>query len=489
MVTRRRVIRSAAAGVAASSLGGQALTAAARQARREVDVVVVGAGLAGLTAARQLQRAGHSVLVLEARDRVGGRIQNEPVGHGEISEVGGQFVGPTQDRVKALAEAMKVGRFDVNNTGDSVYFNNGSRTTYPAETPLGNIPPDLAVLPDLLLLLNSLDTLSQQVSVDAPYLAQRAAEWDSQTFAQWLSANQLEPGLSAIANVASQPLLGSEIGDYSMLFMLSYIAGAGDAANPGTFERLINVAGGAQEERFVGGSAVIAERVADGLGRRVKLSSPVRRIGHEGKRVRVEARGTTAMARRVIVAVPPKLALKIEFDPPMPKARRKLLQKMPMGNLIKCEAVYDRPFWRDQGLTGQAVSYASPVGTTFDNTPPSGRPGVLMGFVGGAPARALGSRPAELKRQALDNFASYFGEQARHPTRYIQKIWADEAFTLGCPVSVAPPGVLTRFGHALREPAGRIHWAGTETASYWAGYMDGAVRSGERAAAEVADRL
>ncbi len=428
------------------------------------------------------------MIVLEARNRVGGRVLNHPIGGGEISELGGQFVGPTQDRLMALARDLRVGTFDTYNTGENVYFKNGQRTTYPVDGPLGNVPPDLEILPDLAVLIARLDQMSTEVPVAAPYAAPRAGEYDSQSFERWLEANTLTPATRKIATVASQPLFGAETDDYSLLFALFYIAAAGNEQTPGTFERLINTAGGAQEQRFVGGSQAIATRVARHLDQ-VVLGTPVRRIVREGRGLSVEAEGVSVTAERVIVAVPPTIALGIHYEPGLPSSKRRLLRRLRMGNLIKCEAVYDRPFWRDEGLTGQTVSYSSPVGTTYDNTPPDGKPGVLMGFVGGAPARHFASRPGELRHAALDNFATYFGEQARTPRKYLQKIWANEAYTGGCPVAFAPVGVLTEDGDAIREPAGRVHFAGTETSNYWNGYMDGAVRSGERAAAEVLDRI
>jgi monoamine oxidase len=159
---------------------------------------------------------------------------------------------------------------------------------------------------------------------------------------------------------------------------------------------------------------------------------------------------------------------------------------VPNGAVIKCEAVYDKPFWRDAGLTGQAVSDASPVRITFDNTPPDGSPGVLLGFIEGAAAREYGPKPASERRTAvLNNFATYFGDDALKPTAYYEKNWSAEEWTRGCYTGYMPPGALLDFGTALRDPVGRIHWAGTETATIWAGYMDGAVRSGQRAAKEA----
>jgi monoamine oxidase len=188
----------------------------------------------------------------------------------------------------------------------------------------------------------------------------------------------------------------------------------------------------------------------------------------------------------VIVATPPPIAGRIRYEPLLSALRDQLMQRMGMGSLMKAEAVYDKPFWRDQGYTGQVISDVGPVKVTFDNSPPDGSVGVMMGFIGGTEARQLTQKsPADQQAAALGSFANYFGEQARNPRDYVQFNWTTEEWTRGCPVSILSPGTLLDFGEAIRRPEGRIHWAGTETATYWNGYMDGAVRAGERAAAEA----
>jgi len=190
--------------------------------------------------------------------------------------------------------------------------------------------------------------------------------------------------------------------------------------------------------------------------------------------------------QQVIVAVPPTLAGRIEYDPPLPPLRDQLVQHMPQGSLMKFEAIYPTPFWRAAGLTGQVVSESGPIKVTFDTSPADGSFGVMMGFIGGHEARVW-ENASDTDRQAaaLQNLALYFGSQALHPSEIVEFNWSTEVWNRGCPVSVLAPGTLLDFGAALREPVGRIHWAGTETSTFWNGYMDGAVRSGERAAAEV----
>jgi monoamine oxidase len=222
----------------------------------------------------------------------------------------------------------------------------------------------------------------------------------------------------------------------------------------------------------------------------VVLGSPVKRIVQDAHGVTLHSGRREVHAKRAIVAIPPTLAGRIDYQPGMPPSRDQLTQRLPQGTLIKVAAVYDKPFWREDGLNGTALSLNGPVSATFDDSPPSGKPGVVFGFVGGDEARTF-MRLSRAKRRAavIGNFKAFFGPGAAKPRDYFEMNWTREEWTRGCPVAVPGPGTLTAYGHLLRKPVGRIHWAGTETSTYWNGYMDGAVRSGERAATEVLGEL
>jgi monoamine oxidase len=294
----------------------------------------------------------------------------------------------------------------------------------------------------------------------------------------------------AVVSAATEAIFGAEADELSLLYTAFYIAASGNEQNQGTFERNFNTAGGAQESRFDGGAQTVPLRVASELGDRVLLNAPVRRIDRTNSAVTVVTDALSVTARHAIVAVPPTLAGRIFYDPPLPPMRDQLTQRMPQGMLMKFEAIYDTPFWRAKGLTGQVVSEGGPVKVTFDVSPEAGEPGIMMGFIGGREVRLWQDRPADERRAAvLEQFAHFFGDEARSPREIVEFNWVGEAWSLGCPVSVLGPGTLVDFGPALRTPVGRLHWAGTETSTYWNGYMDGAVRSGERAAAEVLARL
>jgi len=313
------------------------------------------------------------------------------------------------------------------------------------------------------------------------------------TFATWINRNVRTPTARDLIRLGIWAVWAVEPEDLSLLHVLFYIRSAG------SFSDLVDTQGGAQDSRVVGGTQLISLRMAEQLGdEAVELNAPVRRIvsnpltGSDpaGGLVRVVADGVTVSARRVIVAVPPFLAGRIDYEPPMPAVRDGLTQWMSQGSVVKCMAVYDRPFWRDRGLSGQAASADGPISVTYDNSPPDGSPGVLLGFFeAGAARRATELPQDERRRLALDCLRRFFGPEASEPDHYVDKAWAADPWSRGCYGGFMPTGAWTATGSALRPPVGPVHWAGAETATVWNGYMDGAVSSGQRAAAEVLEEI
>ena len=447
----------------------------------EHDVVVVGAGLAGLSAARALTAEGRDVAVVEARDRVGGRTEHGRVDEQTTVELGGQWIGPTQDHIRGLVDELGLETFPTFKEGDNL-LEVGGRTRRTGSSPdaLPGLGP--VATADLAQGLARFERLAAKVPREAPWTAPDARRLDARTLESWISANlHTSPGRH-LFRMTAETVFATQASDVSLLHALFY-------AHSGTSWTML--LGAAQSKRIVGGAARIAEEVAAELGDRVQLGQPVRRIETGADHARVLTRaGTSLETRRVIVALPPTLAGRLEYAPALPALRDQLTQRVPAGSVIKLYAVYDEPFWRDEGLTGQVVSDRGPIKYTVDNSPPSGRPGILLGFAEADDARRMHRVGRdERRRLALEVFARHFGERARRAEQYLERDWMAEEFTRGCYGGHLTPGVWTGYGDQLRRPCGPIHWAGAETATRWNGYMDGAVRSGRRAAQEVLAEL
>lgn len=448
-------------------------------AQLDADVIIVGAGVAGLTAARALTRTGASVLVLEARDRVGGRTLSQPVG-GDVVDLGGQWVGPHQRHALRMVEELGLKRFSQYHHGTKVLEVRGERRTYRGKVPA---LPLLSLL-DLQRTVWRLEGLARSVPRERPHAAPKAAEWDALTLEAWKQKHIPTWGARAALDIATRAIFAADPNELSFLHFLFYVH------SNGGLMPLAKVEGGAQAERIHGGAQGIALRLAEPLGERVVLSAPVRAVLQGEQGVVVHGDGRSWRGQYAVVAVPPALAERMDFGAELPAARRRAHAELPMGSVIKVVATYTRPFWREAGFSGEAVSDTGPVRLCFDDTGPDGHHPALVGFFLGDTARAWTGRPAEERRRAaLECLARLFGPSALEPTAYADLDWIAEPWSTGCYVGLPRPGTLTAIGEALRTPSGRVHWAGTETAVEGCGYIDGAVESGERAATELSPRL
>ena len=440
------------------------------------DVIVIGAGYAGLTATHELLKAQKNVLLIEARDRVGGRVHTQRFDDGSYVDLGGAWVGPTQDRIYALAHEFGVETFRTFDEGKSSQFFRGQVKRYK-----GLIPPlPVGALLSLDMAIKKLNKLARTVDLAEPWKTANAHRLDSMTLATWMEGQMRFAVARQFFRIAAEAIWAADPAQISLLHALFYIKSGQN------LETLMNVKDGAQQERFVGGAQTTADRMAAQFSERIVYDSPVSAIVQDNEQVQVITGQKTYVARRVVVTVPPALQSRIDFQPLLPAQRAQLIQRMPMGAVWKCYAIYDRPFWRDKGLNGLAATPDGHVTVTFDNSPEDGSQGILMGFVLGNQASQFAQLSDEdRKRSALHAFATFFGSEALNPVRYLDHSFINEEWSRGCYAGVPGPGLWTTLGPALRRPVGRIHWAGTETSDIWNGYIDGAVRSGERVAREL----
>ncbi len=446
------------------------------------DVVVVGAGLAGLSAARALSEAGLDTVVFEARDRVGGRTLNQPLGDGKVVELGGQWVGPGQDAILGLIDELGLSTFPTyGGRSQHLSEHDGKLSRYSGTIPKAN-PVALA---EVGIALRRLDRLAGAVDAAAPWRATRALEWDRITADTWIRRNLRTGGARQMMRLAVEAVWAAEPEEISMLHILFYINSAGSTS------ALLDTEGGAQESRVAGGTQLIALRMAEALGDAVRLDSPVRKLAwSEDAGAHIETSSGTHRARRAVVAIPPALAGRLLYEPALPALRDGLTQRMIQGNVVKTASVYERPFWRQLGLSGRATSSDGPLSVIYDNSPPDGSPGVLLAFFEGAAAREVADLTTDERRGIVsEGLVRLFGPEAGRPAAYFDKAWAADEYSRGCYGGFMPPGAWTAYGPALRAPVGPLHWAGAETAEKWAGYMDGAVSSGRRAAAEVIESI
>jgi monoamine oxidase len=432
-------------------------------------VVVVGAGFAGLSAARELVRLGHDVVVLEGRDRVGGRSCTTTVA-GIPVDLGATFVGPTQDAVLALAKELGCETTPTYSRGKNLIRWRGRVRSYRSTIPRLS----MIELLDVSRIQWRFERVCRQIPLETPWKAATAHRLDEQSLQAWLRSVHASASTRDLMAIAARVTWGCEPEAVSMLHAARYVKAAGGLG------RMFDVEGGAQQDRFPAGTQQIAVRMAEELGERVRLNTVVHRIDRRPDGT-VSVDGVDAKA--VIVAIPPAHRDGIAFDPALPEEYQELSQRWPQGNLSKSYVAYDTPFWRAGGCSGEALSDEGPVFITFDVSPSEQGPGILLGFMDPRLCDALPA--AERREQALAGFAALFGDAASQPIDYIDHCWGAEKFAPGGPTAAVPPGSWTSYGPWLRKSIDGIHWAGTETADEWTGFLDGAVRSGQRAAAEV----
>jgi monoamine oxidase len=475
--SRRQIVGGAVTGSIAAGLAPVEAAPAARPGLK-ADVCVVGAGFAGLAAAYRLKQAGANVIVLEARNRVGGRSFSVKMKDGTFVDFGGQWVGSTQSRFYDMIKEMGAETYPspgadlltwqrgILNTDDHHRIKDEADATFPG----GELVEHAK---------KAIDDIAGKIDREAPWTHPDAARLDAITFAEWLRQNvEHESARRFVATeVASVPSASPE--EISMLHLCWLIRAC---------DGLTELFGDAQADRVIGGTQTVARRIADRLGTAIKLGQPVRRIEWNEKGAVVHADQISVAARHVIVATPPHLAGAIEYAPSLPTSRVQVTQRWPQGLVIKVAMIYARPFWRDEGLSGASYDHVTVMGETADSSNPENisKAGILTGFVYSDNARKVAPMaPEERKKLLLADVAKRFGPKALEPEYYHESNWSTDTWTRGCFTGFLTPGATTLFGSAVRDPVGPIHWAGTETATTWPSFIDGAIRSGEREAAAI----
>lgn len=451
--------------------------------RDKAKVIVIGAGVSGLSTAKLLHEAGVDVIVLEARDRVGGRTLTKQDPKVKYVDLGGAYLGPTQNHLLRLVKELGIQHYKVNEEEDIIHYDHGSRLRFRG----GGLPKyrNPFVTMDVNNFFRKMDQMGELIPADAPWNCVHAKEWDQMTYKEFMDQNCYTETCKGLAKLFLNICITSEPYESSLLWVLWYVKQCG-----GT-RPIISTSNGGQERKFVGGSQNISIKMAERLGDRVFLEKPVTSISQNETGVTIGTLdGSSFSAEYVILALPPAMQMRFHYSPPLPPHRNQLIQRMPMGTVIKCMIYYSSNFWRKNGFCGSMIIEGDnkhPMIFTLDDTKPDGTIPAIVGFICADKCRSLMDKT---KEERLDLLASSFKEvlqleEALHPIHYEEHVWSAEQYSGGCYTAMCPPGLLSNYGKYLREPIGRMYFAGTETASSWSGYLEGAIQAGERAAREV----
>jgi len=441
--------------------------------------LIIGAGLAGLTAARQLSAAGQNVMVLEARDRVGGRTYTTTAADGTPVDLGGQWVGPTQTRVLALLEEFKIKTFMQHHHGRKHLQVLGQRRSYHSSIP--RLAPHHLIA--MHLTLRKLERMSQTLDAESPAQHPKAAAWDAISMAYWIERHARTAIVKQLITAAIHAVFATEPAQLSLLQFLFYVRSAGSLL------ALLEIPGGAQEQRIMGGAQMLSEHLATTVrsqGGSFQLDHAVTTVAQDAHGITVHCQDKAYHADKLVVALAPAHCQHIAWQPTLPLHRQHIIQHMPMGRVIKVVAIYPTAFWLEQGNSGEVVCDTGPLRMSFDDSPVDQKHGALVGFILGQAADEWSARSQAERREAvLQQLAQYFGPAAVTPSEFLEKDWCQDPWSHGCYVGLFTPGSMHTLAPMMRQPVGNIYWAGTETATVWNGYMDGAIQSGERAAQQI----
>lgn len=444
-----------------------------------IDVLIIGGGFSGVAAAKKLHESGKTFQLIEARERLGGRVHTERFDEGLWLDLGGQWIGPTQDRMYELVREFDLKLFETYNEGINLLDLKGKIRKY-----TGLIPKmDPVSLVNLEMMIRKMEAMARKIDSASPWSNLKASKWDRMTLEQFVNRSSWTSAAYQVMKAGLETVYACEMNEISLLHALFYI-------KSGTsLDCLLNIKEGAQQHRIDGGMQRLVEEMAKPFQNKISVNEPILTISWNGE-VKVSTPKGEYSAKKLILAVPPSVAQKIQFIPELPTRKKQVLERIPMGIAGKVLSVYEKPFWRSAGFSGQVVADDNtPFQTFFDVSPPDESYGVLLAFTLANRARDFFSlQDSEREALAISYFGQYFGAEAQKPLRYVDHNWVDEPWSMGCYAGIYGTGTWTNFQKSLAEPTGPIHWAGTETSDIWFGYIEGAVRAGERAASEIIDQ-
>ncbi len=443
----------------------------------KVKVIIVGAGFAGLTAAKLLHEQKISFILLEARERIGGRVYSKTTEEFGHIELGGQWVGHSQNELYSLLKEYDLNLFPTYNTGKNTVCINNKIKHYSGLIPKIDIPS----LINIDYLIKDLNKKATQIDLTEPWKSPKAKQWDSITLAQYISGKSWFTNSTSILNAGLETLFAVNSAEISLLQALFYIRSGKN------LDVLLSIDEGAQQHRVSEGMHSLAFKMSQPFQDRIHLNEAVLAIHQDGRETTVMTSSNSYISEKVILTIPPVIIPRIDYDPVLSPLKLQLCQRVPMGLVIKSYAVYSSPFWREDGLSGQVVTDETyPFQTVFDNTEPNGQKGKLLAFIIADRARnMLKYTENERKNIVLEHLASIFGSKALTPLAYYEKCWADEIWSSGCYAGMRIPGAWISYKGVLAKPEGNIHFAGTETADVWNGYIEGAILSAKRVVKEI----